>query len=172
MENIVRRTVTTSGICEFVLFPWTLSTRLPLRCVKSLVMLTRFLATHADVFGAGNSLIKSEKHCLVTFFLVNPWKLAKKNIANIYSMSCRPEVTQQNACISKSMFYWRTGGEQQFLLYLAGHWFEHVLISPLIYIHLDAYGISQGKGDEGWSQMHTKLRTILLFKITQRTVHI
>lgn len=42
-----------------------------------------------------------------------------------------------------------TGSEQQFLLYLAGHWFEHVLISPLIYIHLDASGILKKPREKG-----------------------
>lgn len=31
-----------------------------------------------------------------------------------------------------------TGSEEQFLLYLAGHWFEHMRISRFINIHLDA----------------------------------
>lgn len=52
-----------------------------------------------------------------------------------------PEVSHPNTCTSESMTYWLARGKQWFLLYLAGHWLEHALISPLIYIHLDNLGV-------------------------------
>lgn len=167
MENTVRRTVTMSGICEFVLFPWTLSTRLLLRCVKSLVMLTRFLATHADVFRAGNSLIENEKHCLVTFFGKSKKVTKKKTslqyiqcLADLKSLSKTPAFPNQcfiDALVVSSSFYciWQA-------IDLNTCW----SLPSSIFIWT-LYSISQGKKDEGWLQVHTKLRAALMFRISQ-----